>query len=132
MTGLESTRAQAAALGSVRAEGGQPGPEVEALLAAWGRGELPTAVLAEARRLLAASYGRLAEPRCGGPHLDVAGWKGGPVGRDCVAATGPEVVGRRTANGGLSSGRVGEVEDERGAAGPLPRDVVQRRCWWGV
>ena len=53
---MESTRLQAAtsALGSVRAEGGQPGPEVEALLAAWGRGELPTAVLTEARRLLAA------------------------------------------------------------------------------
>ena len=53
---MDSTRlaAAASALGSVRAEGGQPGPEVEALLAAWGRGELPTAVLTEARRLLAA------------------------------------------------------------------------------
>lgn len=53
---MESTKAQAVAsvLGSVCAEGGQPGPEVEALLAAWGRGELPTAVLTQARRLLAA------------------------------------------------------------------------------
>ena len=56
ITGVESTRSQAAAsaLGSVQAKGGQPGPEVEALLAAWGRGELPTAVLTQARRLLAA------------------------------------------------------------------------------
>ena len=56
MIGMEIPRVQAAAsaLGSVRAEGGQPGPEVEALLAAWGRGELPTEVLTQARRLLAA------------------------------------------------------------------------------
>ena len=53
---VELTREQAAAsaLGSVRAEGGEPGVEVEALLAAWGRGEIPTEALTEAQRLLAA------------------------------------------------------------------------------
>ena len=53
---MELTREQAAAsaVGSVRAEGGEPGVEVEALLAAWARGEISTEVLTEAQRLLAA------------------------------------------------------------------------------
>ncbi len=44
MEGMNSPREQAAAsaLGSVRAEGGEPGQQVEALLPAWGRGEVGT------------------------------------------------------------------------------------------
>lgn len=47
-------RAAASALGSVRAEGGEPGEEVQALLEAWARGEVSTEGLAEAQRDIAA------------------------------------------------------------------------------
>lgn len=53
---MDNTRAHAAAdaLGSTRAEGLEPGPEVVALLEAWGRGEVPDGVLAGAEDVLAA------------------------------------------------------------------------------
>ncbi len=52
---MEISRRQATAdaLGSVRAEGLEPGPRAEALLDRWARGELSDAQLVEARKRVA-------------------------------------------------------------------------------
>lgn len=55
MEAMEISRRQATAdaLGSVRAEGLEPGPRAEALLDRWARGELSDAQLVEARKRVA-------------------------------------------------------------------------------
>lgn len=55
MEAMEISRRQAVAdaLGSVRAEGLEPGPRAEALLDRWARGELTDAQLADARKRVA-------------------------------------------------------------------------------